>query len=225
MMFRKDIKFLAAGALASVLAMCFYVKGSASPVTAPEPAAKAAQEPLPEPGAYNVDVVHTFVNFSAQHKVVGRVDGRFEKFTGAVNIARSTADVTVDVTIDAASINTKIAMRDDDLRGPDFFDVAHFPAAEYHGRGVHKTGAGWVVDGALTIRGITKPAPLFLTFRGVAPGKPGEPQRLAFNATTMAKRADFGMVRDLLEELGPASDSPDVWINIDAELVGAAANK
>jgi polyisoprenoid-binding protein YceI len=182
----------------------------------------AMRSQLPAAGTYGIDPVHTFVSFSAQHKIVGRVDGRFDKTTGSVSIAADPATGAVDVSIEAASISTQNSMRDDDLRGPDFFDAAKFPAIEYHGRGIRKTDDGWSVDGTLTIRGVSKPVPLSLSFRGTAAPQAGKPSRVAFHATAEAKRADFGMKRELFAEIGAASNAPDGWIGIDAELLAAA---
>ncbi len=176
---------------------------------------------VPPAGVYSLDPPHTFVCFSAQHLVVGRVRGRFDKATGTITVAAVAAESSLDVSIDASSLSTQNSVRDKDLRGPDFFDAANFPAVQYHGRGIRKAGDGWVVDGSLTIRGITKPVPLSFTFRGTAPSQPGTPLRVAFHATAAVKRADFGMTRDLLDEIGAVSPSPDVWIEIDAELLAA----
>ncbi|HEY3384023.1 MAG TPA: YceI family protein [Vicinamibacterales bacterium] len=131
------------------------------------------------------------------------------------------AESSLDVSIDASSLSTQNSVRDKDLRGPDFFDAANFPAIQYHGRGIRRAGDGWVVDGSLTLRGATKPVPLSFTFKGTAPAQPGKPGRVAFHATAAVKRADFGMTRELLDEIGAVSPSPDVWIEIDAELLAA----
>jgi polyisoprenoid-binding protein YceI len=182
----------------------------------------ASQTQPPTAGIYAIDPVHTFVGFAAQHKVVGRVDGRFDKTTGTVTIATDPAAVSADVSIEAASITTQNSMRDDDLRGPDFFDAAKFPAIEYRGRGIRKAEDAWSLDGSLTIRGVSKSVPLSISFRGTAPAQPGKPSRVAFHATAAVKRADFGMTRELLDEIGAISDAPDVWISIDAELLAGA---
>lgn len=177
---------------------------------------------MPPAGSYDIDPVHTFIQFSAKHLVVGRVDGRFDKSQGTVTVVPDLSACTVDVSIDAQSLSTHNNTRDEDVRGPDFFAAAKYPAVEYHGRGVRKSGQGWIIDGALTIRGITKTVPLSFVFNGIAPAKAGAPSRIAFHATASVKRADFGMTRELLDEIGAVSSSPDVWITIDAELIAKA---
>ncbi|HET9992078.1 MAG TPA: YceI family protein [Kofleriaceae bacterium] len=161
--------------------------------------------------------------FNAQHHVVGMVRGRFDKMTGKVTVSNDLAACGVDVSIDAASVSTQNATRDEDLRSPAFFDATAAPTIEYHGRGIRPVGEKWVLDGTLTIRGITKPVPLEVVFNGVAPAKAGQPKRVAFHATAATKRADLGMVRELLDEIGVTSEKPDVWIEIDAEALASAA--
>ena len=77
-----------------------------------------------------------------------------------------------------------------------------------------------MIDGSLTIRGVAKVVPLRFTFNGTAPPQPGESARVAFHGSAATKRAEFGMTRDLLQELG-ASPSPgqDVQIEIDSEAL------
>jgi polyisoprenoid-binding protein YceI len=77
------------------------------------------------------------------------------------------------------------------------------------------------MDGTLTIRGVSRVVPMTFTFNGTAPADSGKPTRLAFRATAATQRADFGMTRDLLSEIGPNSKGPDVWLEIDAEVLAA----
>jgi polyisoprenoid-binding protein YceI len=167
----------------------------------------------PATGVYAVDPVHTFVVFSARHLVIGRVVGRFDRLTGTLTVTEQLENWTVSATIDAASLTTHCGERDDDLRGPDFFDVTQFPTIRFEGCGVRPAGDGWILDGALTIRSVTVPVTLDLRFRGTAHSTP---PRAGFHASTAVRRADFGMKRDLITEVG-TSAAPDVTIEIDAE--------
>jgi len=136
-----------------------------------------------------------------------------------------TQDVVGSIPISSTKVNdfrNNNSVRDEDVRGPDFFAAAKYPTIEYHGRGVRKSGKGWIVDGALTIRNITKTVPLWFEFKGTAPTKAGTPRRISFHATAAVKRADFGTTGELLDEIGVVSNKPDVWINIDAELLAKA---
>ena len=190
-------------------------------------ASSSSMASLPEPGTYNIDPVHSFAYFGAWHHIVGLVRGRFNKVTGTISATKDPADCAVDISIDTASIDTQFARRDEDLRGPDFFDVKNFPAMTYRGRGIRKTADGaWVMDGSLTIRGVTKEVPLTFKFKGLFPGMPaGTPARTAFHASAAVKRGDFGMTRDNLMELEPNSKGPDVTIEIDVEADASAPAK
>jgi polyisoprenoid-binding protein YceI len=183
------------------------------------PQPTSAQPALPPPGAYAIDPDHTFVYFGAWHQIVGLVRGRFDKTTGTITVSQNLADCAVDVTIDTSTIDTQVAERDADLRGPAFFDVKNFPAMTYKGRGIHRSGDAWALDGSLTIRGITVAVPLTLKFNGLFVNqKPGTPARAAFHATAATKRGDFDMVRDNRMELGAhPGPAPDVSIEIDVE--------
>jgi polyisoprenoid-binding protein YceI len=182
-------------------------------------ASSSSMAPLPAPGTYAIDPAHSFAYFGAWHHIVGLVRGRFDKVTGTISVAKEPADCAVDISIDAASIDTQIARRDEDLRGPHFFDVKNFPAMTYRGRGIRRTTDGeWVMDGSLTIRGVTKEVPLTFRFKGMFPDTaPSHPPRASFHATAAVKRGDFGMTRDNLMELGPNPKGPDVEIQIDVE--------
>jgi len=182
-------------------------------------ASSSSLAPLPAPGTYIIDPLHTFAYFGAMHHIVGLVRGRFDKVTGTISATREPADCAVDISIDTASIDTQVTKRDEDLRGPDFFDVKNYPAMTYRGRGIRKTAGGaWVMDGSLTIRGVTKEVPLTFHFKGLFPDTAaGQPARASFHATAAVKRGDFGMTRDNLMELVPNAKGPDVEIEIDVE--------
>jgi polyisoprenoid-binding protein YceI len=177
-----------------------------------------AQGTLPAAGTYQVDPVHSFAYFGARHHVVGLVRGRFEKVTGTLTASKDPATCSVDITIDVSSISTQKTERDEDLRGPAYFDVAKFPTMTYVGHGIHRAGHSWIMDGSLTIHGVTKVVPVTFVFNGIFPDtKPGNPTRAAFHATAAVKRAEFGLgARDNLNELGTLQ-SPDVDIQIDVE--------
>jgi polyisoprenoid-binding protein YceI len=193
---------------------------------AAEPPAKPAQreaaaQALPAPGTYEIDPPHVFAYFDARHEVVGLVRGRFDKVTGTITVTQDPAACSVDITIDTSSISTQNIVRDEDLRGPAYFDVKRFPTMTYHGRGIRRVlRSSWTMDGSLTIRGVTKIVPLTFNFNGTAPSQPGKPARVAFHGSAATRRDDFGMTRDDLEELGASpAPGPDVEIEIDVEAL------
>jgi polyisoprenoid-binding protein YceI len=212
---------LGAGILIVGLAWAFAEKPQVAAASyAAKSASTEAAPSLPAPGTYKIDPVHSFVYFSAWHHVVGVVRGRFDKATGTITASQNPAACAVDVTIDAYTLSTQFTERDDDLRGPDFFDVRKFPTMTYQGRGIRPSSNGqWTMDGTLTIRGASKVVPVVFTFKGLFPDtKPGQPARAAFRATAATRRGDFGMTRDNLMELGvPPAPGNDVDIQIDIE--------
>jgi polyisoprenoid-binding protein YceI len=198
---------------------------AASPANAAaaDPSAKpiqtmAAAQALPLPGTYEIDPAHSFAYFGASHHVVGLVRGRFDKVTGTITVSQDLAACSVDVKIDPSSISTQVGERDEDLRGPAYFDVKIFPAMTYRGRGIRRvSGTSWTIDGSLTIHGVTKVVPLTFTFNGAFTDvKPGKPARVAFHGSAGTKRADFGMGARDKGEVGPPP-APDVEIEIDVE--------
>ena len=82
--------------------------------------------------------IHSFAYFGGIHHIVGLVRGRFDKVTGTISAAKEPADCALDISVDTASLDTQFARRDEDLRGPDFFDVKNFPAMTYRGRGIRQ---------------------------------------------------------------------------------------
>lgn len=188
---------------------------------------KPAANVLPAPGIYEIDPIHTFTYFGARHHVVGLVRGRFDKVTGTITAAHDPADCSVDISVDIASLSTQYAERDEDIRGPAYFDMSKFPAMTYHGKGIRRvSGNSWVMDGSLTLHGVTKVVPLTFIYNGAFPdAEPGKPVRIAFHASAGVKRAEFGLgARDNLNELGTLS-SPDVQIEIDVEADSKVPSK
>jgi polyisoprenoid-binding protein YceI len=181
----------------------------------PSPAigSQATTPDRPPAGRYTVDPVHTFVLFFARHLIVGRVVGRARLIDATVTITEDPATWSASASIDATSINTDCAKRDEDLHGPDFFDVDRFPTITFEGHGAKRTRKHWVMDGRLSVRGVSSPVALNLEFRGT---NNANALRAGFHATATLRRADYGMKRDLITEIG-LSTAPDVTIDIEAE--------
>ena len=213
---------LAVAAMLLLLSSCWSLSIKTEAQTPADNSARAssAAAGLPPADTYSIDPVHTFVSFSAWHHIVGTVRGRFDKTTGTIVVAKDPAACALDVTIEAFSLSTQFTERDNDLRGPDFFEVTKFPTMTYHGHGIRPSSDGlWIMDGSLSIRGISKTVPITFAFKGLFPDtKPGKPIRAAFHATAATKRADFNMTRDNSMELGvPPTPGFDVDIQIDVE--------
>jgi len=175
--------------------------------------------PLPPPGQYVIDPVHSFVFFSVQHLVVGRVRGRFTGFAGALTVDADLAAWGLDVSVKTATVDTQNARRDEDLRSERFFDTEHFPQMTYAGHGIATESGGlWTIFGDLTIRDVTSPVPLTGRFFGQVTDKTGA-LRVAYEASALIKRRDFGLTAELDAESGGLVVGHDIAIDISAELV------
>ena len=174
---------------------------------------------------WEFDPAHTGVHFKVRHLMVSSVRGDFEKVSG--KIVYDEADVTksaADITIDAASINTREAKRDEDLRSPNFLDVAKYPTITFKSKRVEKTGNGTLkMTGDLTIHGMTKE--VVLNVEGPTPAikDPLGNRRVGGQATTKINRKDFGLVWNKTLETGGVVVGDEVEITIDVEIFRKAA--
>ncbi len=175
--------------------------------------------PLPTPGAYDIDPVHTFVMFRVRHLVVGRVDGRFTTFQGQFTVIEDEGRLLdhFEVTFEPASIDTHVKMRDDDLRSLRFFDAEHFPTIVLAGGTSSRVADDqWTVDAELTIRALTRPVVLRVTFRGMAMDADGK-TKAALAVAAEIQRSDFEFTAELRQESGEPGTGPDIEIRADIE--------
>src|SRR3954471_16613355 len=143
-------------------------------------------------GTWAIDPSHSTVGFSVRHLMVSKVRGTFTEFEGAVEVGESVVDSSVTATISMASIDTRDATRDAHLRSVDFFETDVYPTMTYRSTGVRGDGADFVVDGELTLHGITRPVSLALEFNGVGTD-PWGGTRAGFSAHGEINRRDFGI--------------------------------
>ncbi|NMH91012.1 hypothetical protein HF519_05290 [Pseudonocardia bannensis] len=122
----------------------------------------------PTPGVYDIDPDHTSIRFVARHIAMSRVFGRFNEFRGQIQITEPFEDSHVDVVINAASVDTQIAQRDAHLRSADFLDVERFPQLRFSSTRFSRRGGNkWLIDGELTLHGLTSDVQLDTTFLGL----------------------------------------------------------
>jgi polyisoprenoid-binding protein YceI len=167
---------------------------------------------------WTLDPARTQVGFAVRHMMFATVKGRFTTVEGTIRLD-GTAPASSDVRIDATSIDTGNAQRDEHLRSADFFDVASFPALTWVGRGVERLGgSNYRITGDLTIRGVTREVVLEAeeTGRGVDPW--GQ-EKLGFTASTRIDRKDFGLTWNQALEAGGVLVSDEVRITIDGQAV------
>jgi polyisoprenoid-binding protein YceI len=143
------------------------------------------------------DPVHSFVVFDVHHFGAGYVYGTFAGPTGTVVYdPNDLSKTTFDLSVDADSILTRNQNRDNDLKGPDFFDVKQFPTLTFKSTSVSKTGDNTMnVTGDLTLHGVTKSITVPMEFTGSGKGMRGE-TRYGFRADFKIDRTDFGIVKD-----------------------------
>src|SRR5260370_6377637 len=141
-------------------------------------------------GPWRIDPTHTDVSFSVRHMMVSKVRGRFSTFEGEIVTGENPLDSTVNATVDLRSIDTNNQQRDDHIRSTDFFDVETDPAMTFRSTGVSADGDGFIVEGDLTLHGVTRRVPLHLEVNGF--GKdPYCGTRARVSATTALNRQDF----------------------------------
>ena len=177
---------------------------------------------LPTTGTFALDRSHTQVGFVARHLMVSKVRGRFTDFEGTIIVADDPSASSVEVTIQAASINTNDEGRDNHVRTNDFLSVDEFPTLTFRSTKVDLGSKGdWKVNGDLTVRGVTRPIVLDVEFEGVIQDPWGN-QRLGFTASGEIDRNDFGVSFNAALETGGFVVSPKVKLEIEAEAVRQA---
>ena len=143
-------------------------------------------------GTWDIDPIHSEVSFVVRHMVVSKVRGRFDKFEGVIVTADDPASSTVEAVIVAASINTNQEQRDAHIRSADFFDTDNHPQITFRSTRTRPDGDRYLLDGDLTIRGVTKAVTLALEVNGFTPDPFGG-TRTGFSASTEINRQDFGV--------------------------------
>ena len=172
---------------------------------------------------FSIDASHTEVGFEVKHLMISTVRGRFGAVEGTIELNEADPEKSsVEVTIEAASIDTRAEQRDAHLRSPDFFDVEKYPTLSFRSTSVTMPEKGrYKVTGDLTIRDVTREVVLDVNDegRGVDPWG-GE--RAAFSATTRIDRRDFGLTWNQGLETGGVLVGNDVKIVLDVQAVKAA---
>ncbi|WP_438484520.1 YceI family protein [Streptomyces sp. S186] len=189
--------------------------------TAPRPITLelAPALPLPDAGQWRLDPDHSAIRFTARHIGLAEIHGRFNHFEGGLWIGERMADSRVEVTIDAASIDTGVRMRDDHLRSAEFLDVARFPHLQFAGeRFVHKGGSRWAVQGVLHLHGVSRTIQLDTRYLGIGTGIMGE-TRTACQAVTELHREDFTLDWRKMLARGIAAIGATIRVELDIQAV------
>jgi polyisoprenoid-binding protein YceI len=177
---------------------------------------------VPTAGTFAIDPAHTRVGFVARHLMVSKVRGAFTSATGTITVAEDPLRSSVEVEIDAASIDTGVADRDGHLRSPDFLNVEAHPVLTFRSSSVlEPKGNEFRLAGELTIRGVTRPVELEVEFEGLAKSPWGQ-EVIGFSATTEIDRDEFGITWNQALETGGVVVGKKVKIEISAEATRQA---
>ncbi|MCC6849871.1 MAG: polyisoprenoid-binding protein [Deltaproteobacteria bacterium] len=169
---------------------------------------------------YEIDGAHASVQFSVRHMMISNVRGEFTKVSGtATGDPGQPTATTVEATIDAASIDTRNAKRDEHLRGPEFLDTAKFPTIGFTSTKVEKAGEGWKLTGNLTLHGVTKPVVLDVTNVTPPVKDPWGNTRIGAQAATKLNRRDFGIVFNKALDGGGVLVGDEIAVTIDVEVM------
>lgn len=173
---------------------------------------------------FEIDPVHTTVQFAVRHMMVSNVRGTFGKVSGTVNLDETDpSKSSIQATIDATSIDTREPKRDAHLKSPDFLDVANHPTITFKSKRVTKVADDtYQVLGDLTIHGVTKEAVLDVEGSPRTVTDPSGTPKVGGSAHTKINRKDFGITWSKSLDGGGVMVGDDIDITIDVELKKSA---
>ncbi len=173
---------------------------------------------LAQTGTWQIDPAHSSAQFAVRHLGVSTVRGAFTKVSGSATYdAADPSKTTLSASIEASSVDTRVEMRDKDLRSPNFFDVEKYPTITFVSKHAKTAGEGRLqIVGDLTIHGVTKEVTLDVDGPSAPMKDPMGNERIGASATTKVNRRDFGV------NGAPGIAGDDVSITIDAELIQKA---
>jgi polyisoprenoid-binding protein YceI len=168
---------------------------------------------------YVFDKAHSTLGFQIRH-LFSNVTGKFDDFTGTIQFDETNPEQSsVEVNIKTASIDTSVKMRDDDLRSPNFFDAAKYPATTFKSSSVKSTGKDtFDVTGDLTMHGVTKEVVLKVELIGKGSGMKQGSIVSGWDATTALKRSDFGLAwSKVIEGTQVVGDDVKIELHVEAD--------
>ena len=170
-------------------------------------------------GSWTLDPSHTRIGFVARHAMVTKVRGGFNDFEGNVTVADDFAQSTVEVTIQAASIDTRNADRDAHLRSGDFLELETYPTITFRSTSVRATGdTEFEVTGDLTIKDVTKSVTVPFEFEGAATDPFGN-LRAGFEGSVAINRKDYGITWNAALETGGVLVSDKVTLEFEVSAI------
>jgi len=174
-------------------------------------------------GTYTIDPTHSRIGFVARHAMVTKVRGSFNEFDGTGSFdAANPAAARLQLTIQAASIDTRNADRDGHLRSNDFFDMDTYPEISFVSTAVEQTGDDeYQVIGDLTIKGVTKPVTIDFEYTGTAVDPYGN-TRIGLDGTTTVNRKDWGVNWNAALEAGGVLVGEKVTLEFEVSAIRSA---
>ena len=168
-------------------------------------------------GTWTLDKAHTALSFVARHMMVTKVRGAFLSFDGTVDVAENAAESRVTIEIETGSVSTGAPDRDAHLTSPDFFDVGTYPNMRFVSTDIHQKNGQWRLTGDLTIKDITRPVTLDVSFEG-SETNPWGKAVAAFTATAEVDREAWGLTWNVPLESGGLLVGKKVKLEIEAQL-------
>jgi polyisoprenoid-binding protein YceI len=168
-------------------------------------------------GTWDIDPAHSHIGFEARHMFVSKVRGRFGTFEGQIVTAADPLHSSATLTVQMNSVTTGNQTRDDDLRSDNFFAAASYPVMTYQSAGLRRDEHGFVLDGELTIRGVTRPVSLTFEINGFTTDPANGSTRAGFSSAGEINRMDFGVCTPVPDGGGLASNK--VRIDIEAGAI------
>jgi len=176
----------------------------------------SAELPGYRTGRWVLDPAHSCVSFAARHLMITTVRGVFAVASATIVVSDDPLDTRVSASVDVSSLDTKDPDRDAHLLSADFLDVEQFPTMDFVSTGVRVVDGRHLLDGELTIRGVTRPVTFDFEFGGFALDPWGE-YRAGAKARTTIDREDFGLVWNVVLETGGLLVGKEVVITLDIE--------
>ena len=173
-----------------------------------------------EAATWTIDPIHSEVGFSVRHMMVSKVRGRFTKFSGQLVTAEDPQNSSVTAEIDLGSIDTGQEQRDNHIRSADFFEVETYPTMTYKSTGIRVEDGEYILDGELTLKGITRSVPLHLELNGFGPDPYGG-TRAGFTATGELNRRDFNISFNAPLQNGGVVVADKIQLQLEIEAVKA----
>ncbi|MGT2461877.1 MULTISPECIES: YceI family protein [Sinomonas] len=176
-------------------------------------------------GEWRIDPAHTRLGFSTRHAMVTKVRGAFNDVDGVINVdVDEPTNSSVSVTIKVASIDTRNAQRDEHLRTNDFFDAPHYPEITFVSKRIDQVEENsFIVNGDLTIRGVTKEIAVPIEFIGIETDPFGN-MRAGFEGSRRIDRKDFGVNWNAALDSGGVLVSDRILLEFEISAIKSAAD-